>query len=57
MTDLPPWQNPVYQHICRVCGSIRTVQTAGKGPHAAGLRCLDCGAFRWLKKNPPQWQR
>lgn len=35
---------------CRSCGSERHILTKGQGPHAASVRCIDCGAFRWLKK-------
>jgi hypothetical protein len=32
---------------CPKCGSIATTITSGSGPHAAALRCGDCG--RWLQ--------
>lgn len=36
---------------CRGCGSTTFNRTPGKGPHAAGLVCADCGAFvKWLSK-------
>jgi len=35
---------------CRACGSQNTLEAPGWGPHAAALRCLDCRAHRWLRK-------
>lgn len=32
------------------CGSENVEREPGRGPHWGGLRCLDCGAFRWLRK-------
>jgi hypothetical protein len=34
---------------CHTCGSRNVLQAPGMGPHAAGLRCLDCRVFRWLR--------
>lgn len=39
----------VPENLC-VCGSDNVEREPGKGPHWGGLRCLDCGAFRWLRK-------
>ena len=34
---------------CRDCGSTQTMVGPGTGPHAASLRCADCGSFlKWL---------
>ncbi len=39
------------EHLaCKGCGSVNTLLEKGTGPHNGSLRCLDCGAFRWLKK-------
>jgi hypothetical protein len=37
--------------ICHACGSANVLQSPAAGPHAAGLRCLDCRGFRWLRKD------
>lgn len=37
-------------HVCIKCGSLNVEQTPGVGPHYAGLRCLDCGGYRWLRR-------
>ena len=36
--------------ICHACGSANVLQAPACGPHAAGLRCLDCRQHRWLRK-------
>jgi hypothetical protein len=37
--------------ICRYCGCDLAIVCKGKGPHAALLRCYDCGkAGRWMSK-------
>jgi predicted RNA-binding Zn-ribbon protein involved in translation (DUF1610 family) len=36
---------------CRKCGSTNIHRTPGSGPHAAGLRCNDCGHhLGWVSK-------
>lgn len=43
------WKNrkPV---VCPKCGSGDYSKQPGKGPHEAGAKCNQCGAFWWLKK-------
>lgn len=36
---------------CNACGSEELIFKAGTGPHALSVRCVDCGAFRWLSKS------
>lgn len=36
---------------CHACGSHNVLQSPATGPHAAGLRCLDCRAHRWLRRD------
>lgn len=36
---------------CPSCGTTQVIQTAGTGPHYAGLRCASCNRFvKWLAK-------
>lgn len=37
-------------HLCAACGSDHVEREPGRGPHYGALRCLDCGAFRWLRR-------
>lgn len=37
--------------ICHACGSQNVLQAPTAGPHAAALRCLDCRAHRWLRRD------
>lgn len=37
---------------CARCGSANTRVEPGAGPHWKALRCLECGAHRWLPKPP-----
>jgi hypothetical protein len=37
-------------NICAACGSDHVEREPGKGPHYGALRCLDCRAFRWLRR-------
>jgi hypothetical protein len=47
----PARQRPTLpDNVCVSCGSLDVVRGPGKGPHAASLRCRDCGAFRWLRQ-------
>lgn len=42
---------PTYpDDLCMRCESHNTERGAGTGQHYASLRCLDCGAHRWLRK-------
>lgn len=38
---------------CLRCGSLNTERRPGTALHFAGLKCSDCGAFRWLPKPRP----
>ena len=42
---------PAPRDTCHACGSSHVAQLPGWGPHAAALRCLDCRAHRWLRKD------
>lgn len=35
---------------CASCHSDNVEREPGRGPHFGGLRCHDCGAFRWLRR-------
>ncbi len=35
---------------CTKCGTVDQWVTAGKGPHAYGLRCTGCDYHTWLDK-------
>lgn len=50
-TRRPP---PAPDGTCHVCGSRNTTRSPGAGPHYAGQRCRDCGAFRWLRRPVPE---
>lgn len=42
---------PAYpEDLCLRCESHNTERGPGTGQHHASLRCLDCGAHRWLRK-------
>ena len=42
----------VSKNRCKVCNSEHVETVPGKGPHAAGRRCGDCGKFLgWIPKN------
>lgn len=38
------------ENECASCHSDNVEREPGKGPHFGGLRCHECGAFRWLRK-------
>ncbi len=40
----------VPENQCASCGSDHVEREPGRGPHFGALRCLDCGAFRWLRR-------
>jgi hypothetical protein len=42
---------PLPKGACHACGSQNVLQAPASGPHAAALRCLDCRAHRWLRKD------
>lgn len=43
---------PTYPDTPCHCGGTKFRLLAGVGPHAAGLRCDNCGAFkRWVSKS------
>ncbi len=47
----PRNQRPVIpENVCAACGSDHVEREPGRGPHYGALRCLDCNAFRWLRK-------
>ncbi len=37
---------------CHRCGSRDVERLPGSGPHAAALRCRQCGSHRWLPREP-----
>jgi hypothetical protein len=41
---------PPQGDACSICRSTNVARGPGSRPHHASLRCLDCGAFRWLPK-------
>lgn len=41
---------PLPENECGACGSDHVEREPGKGQHFAALRCLDCGAHRWLRR-------
>lgn len=41
---------PAPDDQCHVCGSHNVERRAGTAMHYAGLSCLDCGQFRWLRR-------
>jgi hypothetical protein len=38
------------ENLCGACGSDHVEREPGTGQHFAGLRCLDCGSHRWLRR-------
>lgn len=44
-------QPAVPKDTCHACGSNNVLQLDGWGPHAGAVRCLDCRAHRWLRKD------
>lgn len=44
-------QPAVPKDRCHVCGSRNVLQAPASEVHAAALRCLDCRAHRWLRKD------
>lgn len=44
------FKKPALPEDTCVCGSKNVEREPGKGPHWGALRCLDCDAFRWLRK-------
>lgn len=41
---------PAPDNVCASCGSDHVEREPGRGPHYGALRCLDCNAFRWLRR-------
>lgn len=41
---------PAPDDTCHRCGSKNVARRPGTALHYAGLSCLDCGQFRWLRK-------
>ena len=42
---------------CPACKSNNVEIKQGTGPHAAGMKCNDCGSHRWLSKDNPVQQK
>lgn len=38
------------ENVCTSCGSLSVTRLPGSGPHHGAIRCNDCGAHRWLRK-------
>lgn len=38
------------ENECHACASEHVEREPGVGPHYGKLRCLDCDAWRWLRK-------
>lgn len=38
------------ENECHVCHGDNIEREPGVGPHHGKLRCLDCAAWRWLRK-------
>jgi DNA-directed RNA polymerase subunit RPC12/RpoP len=44
-------RRPSYpEDVCIKCGSLSVERGPGTAMHHASLRCLDCGAHRWLRR-------
>lgn len=49
--EAPRFKKPATpENQCAACGSENVEREPGRGPHFGALRCMDCNAFRWLRK-------